>query len=240
MEKILTKRNYMIKNNISYSTLLVNNIELPYQIRFSKKAKYLQLRINHSNSLELIIPKRYSLKDGEKFLNDKIEWIKKYSGKLIQKDEKRFFFGKEITIRQSFDLFIKKPYIKYENKVMSIKIPSGSNYESNKFYLAFLKRQAKKYLIERTNHLAHIYNFQIGKISIRGQRTRWGSCSGNRNLSFNFKIMQFRKEIIDYVIFHELCHLKEMNHSKRFWSTLEKYCPNYKLLRKELKDNANI
>ncbi len=230
----------MIKNNVRYATLLVNNIELPYQIRFSKKAKYLQLRINHSNSLELIIPKRYSLKEGEKFLNDKIEWIKKYSLKFINKDEKHFFFGNEILIQQSFDLFIKKPFIKFENKVLSIKIPGGSNYELNKFYLVFLKRQAKKYLIERTNQLAQKYNLRINKVTIRGQKTRWGSCSGSRNLSFNFKLMQFRKEIIDYVILHELCHLKEMNHSKRFWLNVEKYCPNYKSLRKELKNSSNI
>ena len=98
----------MIKNRISYATLLVNNVEFPYQIRFSKKAKYLQLRINHSNSLELVIPKRYSLKDGEKFINDKIDWIKKYSGKLTQKDEKYFFLGEEIKILQIYDLFVKR------------------------------------------------------------------------------------------------------------------------------------
>ncbi len=82
----------MIKNRVSYAKLLVNDVELPYQIRFSKKAKYLQLRINHSNSLELVIPQKYSLKEGEKFLNDKIDWIKKYSSKLIRKSEKYIFF----------------------------------------------------------------------------------------------------------------------------------------------------
>ena len=62
MEKILTKRKLNEQDRVSYAKLLVNDVELPYQIRFSKKAKYLQLRINHSNSLELVIPKRYSLK----------------------------------------------------------------------------------------------------------------------------------------------------------------------------------
>lgn len=228
-----------IKNDSSNS-ILINQQQIPYQIRFSKKAKYLQVRINHTNHLELIIPRRYSLKDGENFLNDKIEWIKKYSGKLIQKDEKRFFFGKEIIIRQNYDLFVKRPHIKFENKVLSIKTPSGSNYELNELYFAFLKRQAKKYLIERTNYLAYKYNFQVSKIGIRGQKTRWGSCSGNGNLSFNFKLMQFKKETIDYVIIHELCHLKVMNHSKKFWGMVEKYCPEYKSLRKELKDGADI
>ncbi len=222
------------KNNSSHS-ILINQSQIPYQIRFSKKAKYLQLRINHSSSLELVIPKRYSLKDGEKFINDKIDWIKKYSSKLIQKEEKYFFFGEEIKIQQNYDLFVKRPLIKYESKVLQIKIPNGSNYELNELYLAFLKRQAKKYLVERVNYLASKFNFKINKISIRGQRTRWGSCSSGGKLSFNFKLMKFRKEVIDYVIIHELCHLREMNHSKKFWKLVESYSPNYKSLRKELK-----
>jgi predicted metal-dependent hydrolase len=225
----------MIKNRISYATLLVNDVEFPYQIRFSKKAKYLQLRINHSNSLELVIPKRYSLKDGEKFINDKIDWIKKYSGKLTQKDEKYFFLGEEIKILQIYDLFVKRPQIKFVKKVLRIKIPNGSNYELNELYLAFLKRQTKKYLIERVNYLANKFNLNVSKISIRGQKTRWGSCSSSGKLSFNFKLMKFRKDVIDYVIIHELCHLKEMNHSKKFWKLVESYCPNYKTLRRELK-----
>ena len=225
----------MIKNRISYATLLVNDVEFPYQIRFSKKAKYLQLKINHSNSLELVIPKRYSLKDGEKFINDKIDWIKKYSGKLTQKDEKYFFLGEEIKILQIYDLFVKRPQIKFVKKVLRIKIPNGSNYELNELYLAFLKRQTKKYLIERVNYLANKFNLNVSKISIRGQKTRWGSCSSSGKLSFNFKLMKFRKDVIDYVIIHELCHLKEMNHSKKFWKLVESYCPNYKTLRRELK-----
>ncbi len=102
-------------------------------------------------------------------------------------------------------------------------------------YLAFLKRHAKKYLIERTNYFAKKYEFRICKIGIRGQKTRWGSCTSSEKLSFNFKLLRFRKEVIDYVIIHELCHTREMNHSKKFWKLVETYCPDYKLLRKELK-----
>ena len=79
-----------------------------------------------------------------------------------------------------------------------------------------------------------MYSSEIGKIGIRGQYTRWGSCSSKGNLSFNYTLLQFREEVIDYVIIHELCHLKEMNHSKRFWKLVGKLCPDYKNLRKEL------
>ena len=226
----------MIKNRISYSTLLVNDVELTYQIRFSKKAKYLQLRINHSNSLELVIPKKYSLIEGEKFLKDKIDWIKKYAGKIKKSEKDIFYFGNKIKILQSYDLFIKRPQIKYENKILQVKLPSDSDYSLMEIYLVFLKKHGKKYLVERTIHLAHKYSIRLNKITVRGQKTRWGSCSSSGKLSFNFKLMKFRKEVIDYVIIHELCHLKEMNHSQKFWKLVESYCPDYKSLRKELKN----
>jgi hypothetical protein len=104
-------------------------------------------------------------------------------------------------------------------------------------YEAWLKKLAKKTLTERVRKIASELNFKVGKITIRGQKTRWGSCSTNGNLSFNYSLLRFRKEIIDYVIIHELCHLKEMNHSERFWKLVEGYYPDYKNLRKELKDH---
>ncbi len=221
-------------NRVSYAKLLVNDSVLPYQIRFSRKAKYLQLRIN-SNSLELIIPNRYSIHDGEKFLNSKIDWIKKYSAKIKSEENKYCFFGEEIKIQQSYDLFIKRPLIRFENNILTVRLPKDSNYKSDEIYFTFLKKRAKEYLPERIDLLSKKIGIVFNKIGIRGQKTRWGSCSSKGKLSFNFKLMKFRSEVIDYVIIHELCHLKEMNHSKKFWNLVEKFCPDYKRLRKELK-----
>jgi predicted metal-dependent hydrolase len=230
----------MIKTNISYSTLLVNNTELPYQIRFSKKARYLRIQISNQNELELIIPKRCKFSEAESFLISKSDWIEKHLHVPESKREQFLFLGKNISVRQDFNLFLKKHTIRFFNNELKISSPSGSLLNSIKIFDIWLKQQAKIYLINRTNELSDKYHFQINKVSIRGQKTRWGSCSGNRNLSFNFKLMQFKKEIIDYVILHELCHLKEMNHSKKFWANVEKYCHDYKLLRKELKGGADI
>jgi predicted metal-dependent hydrolase len=71
------------------------------------------------------------------------------------------------------------------------------------------------------------------------QKSRWGSCSGKGNLNFNCLLMRTPDEIIDYVVVHELCHLKEMNHSPRFWAEVEKIFPDYKERRKWLKDHGN-
>ena len=77
-----------------------------------------------------------------------------------------------------------------------------------------------------------------GGITIRNQLTRWGSCSSKNNLNFNCLLMLVPEEVLDYVLIHELCHLKEMNHSKKFWAEVEKYMPNYKEPEKWLKENG--
>ena len=104
--------------------------------------------------------------------------------------------------------------------------------------LAKLKRQAKAVIPERAAYFAQKMGVEFGRISIRSQRTRWGSCSGKRNLNFNCLLMLVPEDVQDYVIVHELCHLQEMNHSPRFWAAVEKVLPDYKIRRKWLKDHG--
>jgi predicted metal-dependent hydrolase len=88
---------------------------------------------------------------------------------------------------------------------------------------------------EKISKYNEIYNFTYNRITIRDQRTRWGSCSTKRNLNFNYRLMHLSPELLDYVIVHELCHLKEFNHSKEFWDLVGLALPNYKELRRRLK-----
>ena len=78
-----------------------------------------------------------------------------------------------------------------------------------------------------------------GQITIRSQKTRWGSCSSKGNLNFNCLLLLAPPEVLDYVVVHELCHRKEMNHSPRFWAEVARVMPDYKVRRKWLKDNGN-
>jgi predicted metal-dependent hydrolase len=88
---------------------------------------------------------------------------------------------------------------------------------------------------ERLQHFNQYYGLVYHNVTIRNQKSRWGSCSRRGNLSFNFKILFLKPEVRDYIVVHELCHLKEMNHAKNFWNLVGEQVPDYKELRKKLK-----
>lgn len=102
-----------------------------------------------------------------------------------------------------------------------------------------LAEQALEIIPKRVSYYAEMIGVTYGRITIRNQKTRWGSCSAKGNLNFNCLLMLMPMEIIDYVVIHELCHRKEMNHSKRFWDEVEKVLPDYKERRKWLKENGS-
>lgn len=102
-----------------------------------------------------------------------------------------------------------------------------------------LAEEALKVIPERVEYFAKVIGVTYGKITIRNQKTRWGSCSSKGNLNFNCLLMLAPPEVLDYVVVHELCHRKQMNHSKAFWLEVEKVLPDYKEARKWLKEDGS-
>ncbi len=97
------------------------------------------------------------------------------------------------------------------------------------------KESARTLILQKADDLAKRHGYCYNRINIKNQKTRWGSCSRKRNLNFNYKIIFLPERVQDYIIAHELCHLKEMNHSKKFWSLVALIIPDYLEIRKELK-----
>lgn len=97
------------------------------------------------------------------------------------------------------------------------------------------KDKALQLATDRVEHFNKKYGYKYNEISIRNQKTRWGSCSKKKNLNFNYKIAFLPEELRDYIIVHELCHLREMNHSRRFWKLVEKALPEYEKLHLQMR-----
>lgn len=96
------------------------------------------------------------------------------------------------------------------------------------------KASARRLIKERLVLLNQRYNFTYGSIKIRNQKTRWGSCTKDGNLSFNYRVIHLPEKLRDYIIVHELCHLKEFNHSKKFWELVAFSFPDHKSIRTEV------
>ena len=129
-----------------------------------------------------------------------------------------------------------------ENNYIIANLPKDTNINSllvqneiRKIVLKILKKQAKAYLPRRITFLAEKYDFEFTKLRLSHTRTRWGSCSSSGTISLNIALVNLPHHLIDYVIIHELCHTRQMNHSQLFWKEVEQYDPEYKKHVEEMK-----
>ena len=179
--------------------LRIKNEKLEYVFKKNRYSKNLRLIIHQDGRLVVTAPARLCLREIEKFLSKKAEWIWRHLN-LIKKREGRIF----------------------------------SSEKNRADYLA-QKDLARRKIVFLTERLAKQHGFSLKRISIRNQSSRWGSCSGKGNLNFHYKVAFLPDKLAEYVIIHELCHLKELNHSPLFWRLVEQILPDYRSCRRALK-----
>jgi len=154
-----------------------------------------------------------------------------------------------LSISREAELIVTLPYGKIGENIVERFIRDKSNWIIKK--IDFLKNKSQKMILpenyqeckikvhqfakERTDFYNKLYSFKYKCIFIKNHGNRWGSCSSRKNLNFNYRIMFLPLALADYIVVHELCHLKEMNHSKNFWQLVAKVFPDHKILRKELR-----
>ena len=172
--------------------------------------KTLAIQINPDLSVTVRAPMYAPQSDIERILREKEGWIQKHIEKIREQEAK-----KKETQGESAE----REYL--------------TNEEIKK-----LADKALQHIPKRVSYYAKQIGVTYGKIIIRNQKTRWGSCSSKGNLNFNCLLMLTPPEVIDYVVVHELCHRKEMNHYKAFWAEVEKVLPDYKEQVKWLKENG--
>ena len=154
-------------------------------------------------------------------------------GKLTVRAPLRMSYSDIEKYVNSKSAWIEKALEKFANKDETPAVPFTEE-ELKKYTKA-----AEKIIPERVKHYAEIMGVEYNRITIRTPKTRWGSCSSKKNLNFSCLLVLMPEKVMDSVVVHELCHLKEMNHSKRFWEKVESVLPNYKVQEKWLKENGN-
>lgn len=236
--------------------LVINNQRVPITIRRSPKARRLRLQIEAEKpELVLVIP-RYALSlQIESFVKKQTPWIEKHWQKAVKKSQLRpkrhqrdgdtyFYFGESLTLKLIPSLSW-KPAIRVNGNQLEIALHQATTLSEGKKAIKkavqeFYKKKAEEVIHDRLQFYNEHYGLKYNRVTFRNQKTRWGSCSSARNLNFNWRLIMAPIEIIDYVAVHELCHLKNMNHSAVFWRLVAEAIPDYKERRRWLKENNHF
>lgn len=204
----------------------------PIQVRAAKGTP-------HAMILDFLLAKKSWI---EKNLSRFENWPKVES-KEFKAHEDFPFKGRDLKLKPVITLN-RKPFVSATDDHLLLHIPRNdwsadrmwqSQPEALKEIRLFYKRESVRELDRRVRHWAHEMKLLPKKVGYREQKTRWGSCSSQGHIQLNWRLIVFTPEVIDYVIIHELAHLKHMDHSANFWNLVAQFAPNYKHIKEEMK-----
>jgi predicted metal-dependent hydrolase len=225
-------------------TILVNGRTVPVMLVRSRRARRYVLRLRADGLARLTVPRNGSVAEAWKFAHRHTEWL---AGQLEQLSSrpvrpKEWFAGTEI--------FFRGELVRVETSINghgSIVQFGGESFRL-KNAVADLRPAIEKHLRAlalaelptRVYEFVALHGLSVRRVTVRGQRSRWGSCSTNRVISLNWRLVQTPTFVRDYIILHELMHLRQMNHSPRFWKEVERVCPDYRRAKLWLKENPGL
>jgi len=223
--------------------------QFEYRVRVTPRSRNVRLRVTARNGLEVIVPRGYDTSTVPSLLKHKTLWIR---AALERAEAQRKFFEPEPEWR--VPLQIKLPALgrtwhvsAMETGGTSVRVREisegtliirGAVRDEATCRTAlsrWLMRLTHKHLRDRLETLSLKTGLKHRRIFVKRPKTRWASCSRHRAISLNAKLLFLPPELVDYVMIHELCHIAEMNHSKRFWTLVQTYSPDFKKLDKQLR-----
>ena len=204
----------------------------PERIEFVRtpRARRYILRIRPDGTLRVTVPRWGSKREARDFVARQKRWIDRERQRVLQEQGPRDWKdGSEIWLRGE------RVRISVLNAADGLIVTYGERRVSVRVGIDVrtaiqddLKRLARQELEPRLRALAAQHDLRPGRVSIRNQRSRWGSCAREGNIALNFRLVQMPAAIRDYVLLHELMHLRQQNHSRRFWRLVEQVCPHFK------------
>lgn len=212
-------------NSILFKDLVVEHTCKP-------RLKNSYISVNQELKVTLKTP-RVSQSFIDNLLLEKESWIRKQLVKLKQNTPQKINLEDEVLLFGEIYSMDAQEAKYLREKLHRLK-------KSEKAYILkcyddFYKHCASEYLTQRVNYFANVMGLKFNALKFRKMKSRWGSCSNSKNITLNSELMKVKKELIDYVIVHELAHLVHMNHSKDFHLLVEGYLPSSKMLRRELR-----
>ena len=221
--------------------------DIPYALnRSRKRRKTISLQISDKSELVIAAPHFTPISEINRFLQEKQSWIhqaiRNHKEALIKNKAKgyiageRFYYlGESFPLETFFEQNEREGLVFWGNRFYL----NAPDVEAKKreCFIGWYKSKAREYFMERVNFFSRELNLRAKNVRVTSAKKRWGSCSEKNNLSFSFRLIMAPPAVIDYVIVHELMHIKEKNHSSRFWQLVESAMPQYKLHKRWFKDN---
>jgi len=219
------------------------------EIKKTSRKKTISFIIKN-NIVQVIAPKTLSNIDLESFINKKSNWIEsklkanKLKAKIVTKDfesgEQFLYLGKKYKLKFISD---SKDLVKLKSGEIQVYINTlkfeDKNYRK-KIVQNWFKEKALLFLTKMTMEIAQEIKLNPKLVKLRSYKSRWGSCNSGGMITYNWKLIMAPKSIIKYVVIHELCHRKYLNHSKKYWNEVSMYVPDYKYKKQWLNQNINI
>jgi predicted metal-dependent hydrolase len=187
------------------------------------KRRTISLIIKDDGDLLVRAPNHTRIEYVQRFLQEKEDWIKKHQNTI-----------KDFLKRKKSHKFITSQGIYLLGKRV---IPKKINLKKYSEIKSWYKAEAEKYITKRLDFFADKFDLKYGTLKITDAKRRWGSCSGRNNMNFSWRILMAPKKTVDYVIIHELAHIKHKNHSARFWDFVETMMKDYKKHDNWLEEN---
>jgi len=225
------------------------SMDIKYQIAKSRKRKK-TMSLKILNELEVLVSAPYYTPTNEvnRFIKEKQNWINKTIQKYKEDSFKNkakeyntgehfFYLGQAYTLEVFFVPFENEGVVFRNNRFY---LNTRENKNLRKYYfVSWYKKKAHDFIHERVDFYSRILSLKHGSLKITSAQSRWAACSEDNNLTFSFRLIMAPSAIIDYVIVHELSHIKEKNHSLKFWKLVEAVIPEYKTHRHWLKENRH-
>lgn len=228
-------------------TIELRGQAIPYLLKVSGRAHRVRLVIRAEGSLEVVIPRGVGQAVYEAMVREKERWIFATLERVAREQaplpplatgRQLPLAGRELTLVLQVDAGQKRQHTALRGDTLTLTLTSDDPQLARKVLEAWYRHQAPALFAARIECLNQTYALPFGRVSIKSQKSRWGSCSRLGNLNFNWRLLLAPLPVLDYVVVHELCHLKEMNHGTRFWQLVARACPDYPAHRRWLRQHG--